>query len=313
MIAYSIRRILITIPTLFFVATVVFIAMRIAPGDPAVAISGGKTTEEGLQAIRVQLGLDKPIWNQYIDYLKGLFRGDLGKSYKSKRPVTDLLAMNLPYTLHLVFAGTIIGILTGLPIGVLTAVKRNSFLDYFFRVFSLAGVSLPLFYLGLILLLQFALKLPWFPTSGAGTPGDLFSQLYHLILPATAAGLLMAAYVARETRSSMLEVLLADYIRTARSKGLREATVLYKHALRNTLVSIITLVGIYINVLLASSVMLEVVFSRPGLGRMILGAIKQYDYQVLQSTILVFAALISFVNLLVDLSYCIINPNIRLE
>ena len=184
-------------------------------------------------------------------------------------PVTDLLAMNLPYTLHLVLLATLIGIAAGLPLGVLTAVKRNSLVDYLFRVFSLAGVSLPLFYLGLILLLLFSLKLPWFPTSGAGTPGDWPSLLSHLILPATAAGMLMAAYVARETRSSMLEVLLADYIRTARSKGLREATILYKHALRNALVSIVTLVGIYINVLLASSVMLEVVFSRPGLGRMI--------------------------------------------
>jgi len=313
MLSYAIRRILALIPTLFVIATLVFIAMRVAPGDPAIAMAGGQADDVTLQGLRARLGVDKPILVQYTNYLWGLFHGDLGNSYKTNIPVRKLLAMNLPYTLQLVLAATVIGILVGIPLGILSAVNRNGLIDYVSRMLSLVGVSIPLFYLGLLILLFFALKLSWFPTMGVGREGDMLDQLYHLILPATAAGLLMASYVARETRSSFLEVILQDYIKTAYAKGLKDAKVLYKHAIRNALVPIVTLVGIYINVLLASSVMLEVVYSRPGLGRMILGAIKQYDYMVLQSTVLVFALMVGVVNLIVDLSYVLINPEMRVK
>lgn len=313
MTAYTIRRVLSLLITVPVIVSLVFIAVRVAPGDPAVAITGGRATEQELQAIRARLNLNEPVFRQYTDYLWATVHGDLGRSFKNGKPVIDLLRSNLPYTLELVLASTIVGVLFGVPLGVITSTRRNSFVDYLFRGVSLVGVSLPLFYLGLLLLLFLALKLPWFPTMGGGTSGSLSDTLYHLLLPSIAGGLLMLAYIAREARSSMLDVLGEDYVRTARAKGVRERRVVYGHALRNALISVTTLVGMYINVLLVNSFLLEVVFSRPGLGRLIVGAIKQYDYMVLQGTILVVAVLVSLVNLLVDLSYGILNPRIRLK
>jgi ABC-type dipeptide/oligopeptide/nickel transport system permease component len=310
---YIARRTLLVIPTLLAVLTLVFLLMRVAPGDPAVAILGQYASAETLQAFRERMGLNQPLWVQYLRFLQDLVRGDLGESLISGAPVVEQVRTALPYTLELTVGGILLGAILGVPLGVLAAVRRNSLLDYLGRTFSLAGLSIPGFFLGILLMLVFSIKLNLLPTLGAGNPADPVDRLAHLALPLLSMGLVMTAYVTRMTRSAMLNVLREDYVRTARAKGVHEQVVIYRHALPTALIPIIAIIGIYSIVLLGSSVMIEIVFSRPGLGKIMLTAMKQRDYVVLQSTMVLYAAFAVFINLCTDLLYGLVDPRIKYD
>ena len=311
MFSYTVRRILIAIPTLFIVLTITFVLVRIAPGDPAEVRLGDYASKESVAALRKEMGLDKPMAVQYIDALVGLFRLDFGKSMLNGRPISGDLMRALPYTLELSLAGIIFGAFFGIPLGVYSALKRNTAMDYIGRTVSLAGLSIPGFYLGILLMLVFSIKLPLFPVVGGGDLGDLGDNLYHLVLPGMTLGLIMTAYVTRVARSSVLNSLSEDYVRTARAKGLSERKVIYKHLLRNALLSITALLGVYAIVLTGGSVMVEIVYSRPGLGRMMIGALKQRDYTTLQAVMTTFAGIVIIINLLTDLIYGLVDPRVR--
>ncbi|MCD5408236.1 ABC transporter permease [Candidatus Bipolaricaulota bacterium] len=311
--AYALRRILIAIPTLIAVYTLVFLFVRVAPGDPAVAALGDYASQEAVEALREAMGLNDPLWVQYIRSLVGYFKGDLGRSLINRLPVAKQVATALPYTLELTFAGILLGALIGIPTGILTALKRNRLPDYIGRTLSLLGLSVPAFYLGILLMITFAIKLRWFPVMGGGDLSDLHDNLTHLALPALALGIIMTSYVTRMTRSSVLNVLREDYVRTARAKGLPERVVIYSHALRNALIPIVSVLGVYSVVLIGDSVMTEVVFSRPGLGKLMVSAMMQRDYIALQSLILIYAVFVVFINLITDLSYGLIDPRVRYD
>jgi len=299
------------LPTLWAVVTFVFFLIRIVPGGPAVAALGSYATEESIRQLEKQMRLDKPILVQYGIFLKDLCRGDLGKSLITNKPISQEIARGLPYTLDLAVGGMIIGILFGIPTGILTALKRNRPADYIGRILSLVGISMPEFYLGILLMYLLAIKLPFFPVLGGGDLGNLGSRLYHLFLPALTLGIIMTAFISRMVRSSMLNVLSEDYVRTAKAKGLHERTVIYKHALRNALIPTVTVIGIYMSILMGGSVLTEIIFSRPGLGKMMVFAVKDRDYIALQSVIIIFSAFVFLFNLITDLLYSIIDPRIE--
>ena len=311
--SYLVRRVLLAIPILFAVLTLVFLLVRVAPGDPAVAALGDYASKEAVEALREKMGLNAPLYVQYFQFLAGLFRGDLGRSLINSRPVAWQIASVFPYTLQLTTSGIIFGSLLGIPLGILTALRRNRLVDYIGRVFSLAGLSVPSFYLGILLLLLFSLKFNLFPVVGGGDLSNLGETLYYLFLPALTLALIMMSYVTRMTRSSILNILNEDYVRTARAKGLREWLVIYKHVLRNAFLPLLSIVGMFSAVLIGSSVMTEVVFSRPGLGKMMVGAMKQRDYIMLQSIMVIFSSLVVFINLITDLAYGFTDPRIRYD
>ena len=311
MLAYSLRRVLIAIPTLLVVLTITFILIRVAPGDPAEVRLGDYASKEAVDALRAEMGLNRPIWLQYLEAMKGLLLGDFGRSMVNGRPIAADLVRSLPYTLELTLAGIVFGALLGIPTGVYTALKRNTVVDYLGRTLSLGGLSFPTFYLGILLMLVFAIKIPIFPVVGGGPLDDLPKNLYHLFLPGLTLGLIMTAYVTRMARSSVLNILNEDYVRTARAKGLAERKVIYKHLLRNALLPITALIGVYAIVMIGGSVMVEIVFSRPGLGRMMIGALKQRDYTTLQAVMVTFTVFVVFINLLTDLMYGLIDPRVR--
>lgn len=311
MFKYAVRRILQSIPILLIVLTLVFLVVRVLPGDPAVAALGDYASQESVDALRAKLGLNQPMWKQYIDFFGSLVTGDLGKSAITGYPVAQQVRRVLPFTLELTFFAILFGYILGIPLGISAAVHRNTFIDYFNRIFSLLGLSVPAFYLGILLILVFAIIFPVFPVVGGGDFWDLEDNFRHLVLPGLALGLLMMAYVTRMTRSSILDVLREDYVRTAHAKGLLERIVLYKHVLRNALIPIVALGGLYAVVLIGSSVMVEIVFSRPGLGKLMVGAIKQRDYTTLQSVMVIYAVMVVIINLLTDLIYSFIDPRIK--
>ncbi|MCD6321096.1 ABC transporter permease [Candidatus Bipolaricaulota bacterium] len=313
MFGYAVRRILVSFPILLVVLTVVFVLVRVAPGDPARAILGDYASEEAVQALRKRMGLDKPLWEQYVEFLWGLVRGDLGRSLISGVPVAKQVAYALPYTLELTFSGILIGVIFGVPLGIYTALRRNRLPDYLGRTFSLVGLSFPTFYLGILLMLLFAVELRLFPTMGGGRPGDLVDRLRHLFLPALTLGLIMTAYITRMSRSAMLNVLNEDYVRTARAKGLGETKVIFRHALKNALIPIISVIGVYSIVLIGGSIMVEIVFSRPGLGKLMVGAMMQRDYITLQSIMVIYSGFVVVLNLLTDLSYGLVDPRVKYE
>ena len=311
MLKYAIRRMIFVLPTLWAVVTFVFFLIRIVPGGPAVAALGSYATEESIRQLEKQMGLDKPILIQYGTFLKDLCQGDLGKSLITRRPISSEIARALPYTLDLAIGGMIIGILFGIPTGIITALRRNRPPDYIGRILSLVGISMPEFYLGILLMYILAIKLPLFPVLGGGDLSNLSSRLYHLFLPALTLGIIMTAFISRMVRSSMLNVLGEDYVRTARAKGLHERVVIYKHALRNALIPTVTVIGIYMSILMGGSVLTEIIFSRPGLGKMMVFAVKDRDYIALQSVIIIFSAFVFIFNLITDLLYSIIDPRIE--
>lgn len=312
MLRNLLTRLIDTIPTLFLVVTLVFIAMRILPGDPAVAVLGDAATAEQVALYRERMGLNVPLWQQYFDFLKGIVTFNLGNSYVQGTPVIQLIARNLPYTIELTITAMIMGAAVGIPLGVIAATNRNKAPDNGVRSFSLIGYAIPDFYLAALLLIVFALHLKWFPLSGGGGP-DLVSRLHHVFLPALTLAFVKAAFLGRLTRTSLLEVFGKDYIRTARAKGAKEGRVIYRHALRNAMLPIATGLGLSTLATLSGSVAVELVFNRPGIGRMLIDAINQRDYAVIQGGILIFAGFVVLINLLMDLIYVIVDPRVRVQ
>ena len=310
MLRYVVTRLALAIPTFLAVLTLIFFVVRVIPGDPATAALGDYASQEAVEALRERMGLNAPLYVQYFRFLGDLLRGDLGKSLITGKPISESVMHVLPYTLQLTLSAIIVGAALGVPIGIYTAVHRNSLVDYLGRVLSLAGLSVPAFYLGILIMLLFAVKLDLFPAVGGGDLGDLKDNLRHLALPALSLGLIMTTSVTRLTRSAMLNVLNEDYIRTARAKGAKERIVIFRHALRAALVPIVSIIGVWAANLIADSVLTETVFARPGLGKMLVGAIMQRDYTALQSVMVIYTAFVVIVNLITDLVYSLVDPRI---
>lgn len=303
-------RLVDTVPTLLLVLTLVFVAMRILPGDPAVAVLGDAAAPGQLEIYREKMGLNVPIWQQYFNFLGGVLTLDLGNSYQTGQPVIQIIARALPYTIELTVVAVLLGSIIGIPLGVIAARNRNKAPDTSVRVFSLIGYAIPDFYLAALLLIAFALNLHWFPLNGAGNP-DLVDRLRHVFLPAVTLALVKAAFLGRLTRTSVLEVYSKDYVRTARAKGASESRVTYRHALRNALLPIATGLGLSTLATLSGSVAVELVFNRPGIGRLLIEAIRQRDYAVIQGGVLVFAMFVVLINLLMDVVYVLIDPRVK--
>jgi peptide/nickel transport system permease protein len=306
MTAYLLRRVLIALPTLLGVVLLVFLMVRLAPGDPAVLLAGEFATPETLEAIRARYGLDRSLPEQFFIYMGALLRGDLGESARSRRPVLEELKTYFPNTLELALAAILVAVLTGIPLGILAALRPGSGLDLSVMVLALLGVSMPVFWFGLLAILIFSVELGWFPVAGKGT-------LAHLVLPAITLGINATALLARMTRGTLLEVLSQDYIRTARAKGLSERVVIFKHALRNALIPVITVVGLEFGTLLSGAVITETIFAWPGLGQLLVGSILARDYPVVQGAVLLVATSFVLINLLVDLLYAAIDPRVRYD
>ncbi|MBI4010882.1 MAG: ABC transporter permease [Candidatus Rokubacteria bacterium] len=311
MTKYVLNRLLFSIPVFLGVVTIVFFVVRVIPGDPATAALGDYASKEAVDALRERMGLNEPLPVQYGRFLAGLARGDLGVSMITGSSIRDQITHALPYTVELTVVAIVIGTLLGIPAGVHAATRRNQWADYLGRILSLTGLSVPAFYLGILLILLIAIWLQWLPAVGGGGQDDLAETARHLALPALTLGLIMTASVARLTRSAMLNVLGQDYVRTARAKGLRERVVRLRHALRSALIPIVSITGIWAVSLIGDSVTVEVVFARPGLGKMMVGAILQRDYTALQSIMVVYTAFVVAINLATDLVYGWVDPRIR--
>jgi peptide/nickel transport system permease protein len=358
MFRYLGQRIVAAIPVLFGILLVTFALARLIPGDPCRAMLGEKATDQICDAFAVRYGLNKPIPVQFGIYIRDVLHGDLGNSFRYGKPVTDLLVERLPMTIELSIAALTFAVIVGIPLGMLSAYKRNSAVDVGTMVFANAGVSMPVFWLGLMLAYVFALLLKgtpfWLPPSGRNSPGLIVpslveawhlnitgGQLYsllmflsnmhllnslltgnwpvfwdsarHLILPAVALGTIPLALIARMTRSSLLEVLGLDFIRTARAKGLRERAVVLRHAMRNALIPIVTIIGLSLGALLGGAVLTETIFSLSGVGRILFDAIQARDYAIVQAFTLIIAASFVIINLMVDLTYAFLDPRVRLK
>ena len=312
MTGFLIRRLSFAVVTLFAVLTLVFVLVRIVPGDPAQVILGDQAGREAIEALRSRLGLDKPVWQQYVTFLAGALRGDWGVSMVTGRPVIEEVLKVLPWTLELTAVSLILGTVIGVPLGVWAAVNRNRAIDYASRISSLLGLSFPPFVSAILLLLAFSILLPWFPVISART-GSVGAWFQSITLPAVNLGLITAAYITRVTRSAMLDVLAEDYVRTARAKGVPWQAVVWRHALRNALIPVITVIGLYLGILIGNSVLTEIVFSRPGLGKLIVGALNQRDYTMLQGMMVIYTLLVVLVNLLTDLAYGVADPRVKLQ
>lgn len=332
MLKYILQRILMVLPVLLGVSIMVFLVMHLFTADPAATMLGQHATTEQVESLRQSLGLNDPLYVQYGRFLGDLLQGDLGRSLMTKTPVVQELLVRFPATFELAFASVIIASIVGVSVGIIAAVKQNSFFDYLTMGGALIGVSMPIFWLGLILILIFSVTLNILPVSGrievgleptfitgsyiidsilTGNTVAMMSALQHLVLPAAALASYSTAIIARMTRSTMLEVIGQDYIRTARAKGLSERVVVIKHALRNALIPIITVIGLEIGTLLGGAVLTETVFSWPGVGSLVINGILASDYPLVQGTILIIAAIFVSVNLLVDLLYAYLDPRIR--
>lgn len=313
MMGYVIKRLLLAVPTLLAMLTAVFVLVRLVPGDPAAVMLGDQASAAALAALRTQMGLDQPVHVQYMSFLRDMLTGNFGVSMASGRTVLQEVALVLPSTIQLTLASIVIGVVFGLPLGIWAALRRNAWPDYLGRIFSLVGLSFPAFVSAILLLLVFAIQLRWFPVLGSSVDGDWTEQLRNLALPALNLGLIMTAYVMRVTRSSMLGVMGEDFMRTAKAKGVRPLQVVLRHGLRNALIPIITVVGLYFGTLIGNSVLTEIVFNRPGLGKLILGSLNTRDYSLLQGLMVVFASCVIVVNLLTDLVYGLVDPRVKFK
>lgn len=302
MVRYILKRILQTILVLFLVMTLVFIILRVI-GDPTKMMVTPDSSYEDLEKVRHVLGLDRPIWEQYIDYLVNILHGNFGDSYYFQRPVLELLQERLPATLKIQSIALLISLPLAIIFGIISAIKRNSLLDNAVTVFVVAGRSIPSFWLALLMVMIFSVKLGWLPPSGYGEPSQL-------IMPVIAVAAGMGASVTRLTRSSMLDVMRQDYITTARAKAAKESVVIVKHGLHNALLTVVTFVALQIGYMFAGSVVVESVFALPGLGRLIVTAIKDYDFPLIQASTLVFALIFSLINCIADICYTLIDPRI---
>ncbi len=328
MYSFIVRRAFALIPVLLGVSLLVFSLAFITPGDPVlIKIGMENASEEEIARIRSELGLDRPFWVQFGDFLTGAVQGDLGMSYRTNRPVSEMIRERLPATLELTLTAFVLSIAIAIPVGVISAVKKYSLIDYTSMMGALFGISMPSFWLGLVLILLASLYLGWFPASGRGgsllggvwvlltqfNPSPFIRSIRHLVLPSVTLGLITAALITRLTRSNMLEVLKEDYIRTARAKGLSERVIVYRHALKNALLPVVTVLGLRLGQLLGGSVIVETVFAWPGAGRMIISSINRRDFMVVQGMVLVLATAFVLANLAVDIIYTWLDPRIRYD
>ncbi len=334
MFAYIIRRLLILVPTLIGVTLIVFFMLRLTPGDPAELLLGERATEESLQQVREHLGLNEPLHVQYGLFMKRLMKGDLGETIFTRQKVWIEIQQRFPATMELAVCALFISCVVGIVLGIISATKQYSVFDYVSMVAALTGVSMPIFWLGLVLMLIFSVNLGWLPLSGrlsVYTNLEVITNFYvldalltknwvafkdalwHLIMPAVTLSTIPTAIIARMTRSSMLEVLRQDYIKTAKAKGLSYFKVVYKHALRNALIPVVTTIGLQFGVLLCGAILTETIFAWPGVGKWMYDAVMQRDYMVIQGGTLIIATIFIFINLLVDLLYAVINPKISIS
>jgi peptide/nickel transport system permease protein len=329
---YMLRRLAHTIPVLLGVATVVFLALRLIPGDPAIALAGEKASAAEVERLREELGLNQPLPVQYVQFLTHVATLQLGRSLRTGGDVRDELVSNFGPTIELSIAALLVALVVGLPAGILAAIRRRSGVEYLTMVLSLVGISMPVFWIGLMLIYWLGARAGWFPLSGtvsntvdvpsvthfytidrllAGDLNAFGDVLWHLVLPAITLSTITMAIVSRMSRSSMLEVLSSDYLTTARAKGLREHSVVLRHALKNALIPVVTVIGLQFGALLSGAVLTETVFGRIGVGRYVVTAIEARDYPVVQGTVLIVAVFVVMINLLVDVAYAALDPRIR--
>ena len=334
MLAYIVRRIMIMIPTLLGVSVIVFLMLHMTPGDPAELLLGERATEEALEELRLHLGLKEPLYVQYGLFLKRLLKGDLGETIWTRQKVWVEVKQRFPATIELAIVALGISCFFGMLFGIISATKQYSIFDYMSMVGALAGVSMPIFWLGLIFMLIFSLHLGWLPISGrlsisidlevitnfyildailTRNWAALWDVLHHLIMPAVTLSTIPTAIVARMTRSAMLDVLRQDYIKTAKAKGLSKQVVIFKHALRNALIPVVTTIGLQFGVLLGGAILTETIFAWPGVGKWMYDAVMQRDYMVIQGGTLLIAAVFVVINLCVDVLYAVINPRISVQ
>jgi len=334
MLAYIIRRIFIMIPTLLGVSVIVFFMLHLTPGDPAELLMGERASEEALQDIREHLGLNKPVYVQYGIFLKQLLKGDLGETIWTRQKVWIEVKQRFPATIELAVVALFISCVLGMLLGIISATKQYSIFDYLSMLGALIGVSMPIFWLGLVFMLIFSLNLGWLPMSGRLSVGieletitnfyvldailtgnweALKDALWHIIMPAFTLSTIPTAIIARMTRSSMLEVLRQDYIKTAKAKGLSQFKVVFKHALRNALIPVVTTIGLQFGVLLCGAILTETIFAWPGVGKWIYDAVMQRDYMVIRGGTLFLASIFIVINLFVDVLYAVINPRIKVQ
>ena len=300
------KRLLMLIPVLIGVSLIVFTLMQLSPGDPAMIILGAQAAPEDIAILRESMGLNDPLIVQFFRFLLGMFTLDFGTSYKDGMPVLTKLLEALPYTAELTFCAVLLALIIGIPAGIISATKQYSIFDRIASVLALIGFSTPNFWLSIMLILVFSVNLKWLPVSGTGS-------ILHLVLPSIALGVQSAAVFTRMTRSSMLEVLNMDYIRTARAKGLSERVVILKHALKNALIPVITVVGLQIGLLFGGAILTETVFAWPGVGRLMIDSIRAKDTPVVQGGVIFTASIFVFINLLVDILYAVLDPRIRMK
>jgi peptide/nickel transport system permease protein len=322
---YILQRLSLMVPVLVGVSLVVFVILRLLPGDPAVAMLGTDATPAELTRMRHLLGLDQPIYIQYFKFVADIARGDFGQSIVRNTPALQAVLDTLPATLELAILSILLSIAIAVPLGVAAAVRQHSIVDYASMFLSLLGVSMPIFWLGILMILLFSLQLHWLSPFGRGQPltdavgtlltqgdaGPLVDSLKHIIMPAVALGINVTGLIARITRSSMLEVLSQDYVRTGKAKGLADRVVIVRHVLRNALLPIVTILGLQFGALLGGAVITETIFAWPGVGRLVVQAINQRDFPVVQAAVIIMALFVSLLNLIIDLSYAYINPRIR--
>jgi peptide/nickel transport system permease protein len=306
MVKYILRRVLLLIPVMLGVSFIVFSIMYFTPGDPARIMLGERAPAAEVAALRTQMGLDDPFLVRFVSFVGNALRGDFGRSLLTRRPVAEELFARFPNTLQLATAAVVIAVAIGIPVGIISAIKQYSAFDGIAMTVALAGVSMPNFWQGLMMIILFSVYLGWLPSSGIGT-------FNHLIMPALTLGTSSTALITRMTRSSMLEVIRQDYIRTARSKGLDERVVITRHALKNALIPVITVVGLQFGFLLGGAVLTETVFAWPGVGRLMVDAIRQKDFPMVQAGVLILALAFSLVNLMVDILYAFIDPRIKAQ
>ena len=306
MLRYLVRRLLLTIPVLLGVATLVFSLIHLVPGDPAQAMLGDGASAQDIAELRKSLGLDAPLVDQYVTFLSRAITGDLGRSFRTGQPVTTMIVERVPATAELAVAAMIVAIVIAIPLGVIAAVWRGTAADYGAMTFALAGVSIPNFWLGPLLAIVFAVELGWLPVSGRGTPA-------HLVLPAISLGLALAAILARMTRASLLDELRELYVRAARARGASRTAAVTAHALRNSMVPLLTIVALQFGAVLTGAVITETIFAWPGIGRLLIQSIGFRDYPMVQGCILLIAVTYVSVNLITDLLYGVLDPRIRLE
>jgi len=303
---YFLHRVLLAVPVLLGVATLVFSLIHLVPGDPAQAMLGDGAAPKDIAELRTSLGLDQPLLSQYVTFLRHAITGDLGKSFRTGQPVTTMIIERIPATAELAMAAMLVAIVIAIPLGVVAAVWRGTAIDYSAMTFALAGVSIPNFWLGPLLAIVFSVELGWLPVSGRGT-------LAHLVLPAISLGLALAAILARMTRASLLEELGELYVRAARARGVSSASAITAHALRNSMVPLLTIIALQFGAVLTGAVITETIFAWPGIGRLLIQSIGFRDYPMVQGCILLIAVTYVTVNLITDLMYGVLDPRIRLE